>query len=358
MKHIRLKEWSPLNRLQLAAAGLGIIAAAATAGIAATDGSAATYPSYPSYPSYGAMLSARLNHGTLEVRGTKASEKIALRLKAGQPSVIEVDAGDDGSADFSFARADVKRIVVDGRAGNDAIRIDETNGTFESGISTILAGGAGNDTLTGGSGDERMIGGPGNDSMDGNKGADTALMGSGKDTFIWDPGDGSDKIEGQQGTDTMVFNGAAAAEQVDVSANGSRLRFFRNPGNVTMDTAGVERVDFNALGGADSITVHDLTATDVRQLNLDLASALGGVAADGQADRVTVTGTDGNDRVDVSGDAGTVKIGGLAAAIRILHLDAPLDGVNIDTRGGTDSVNTAGLAANAIRLFVDGNLVR
>ena len=28
--------------------------------------------------------------------------------------------------------------------------------------------------------------------------------------------------------------------------------FFRDPGNITMDTTGVERVDFNALGGADS----------------------------------------------------------------------------------------------------------
>ena len=30
-----------------------------------------------------------------------------------------------------------------------------------------------------------------------------------------------------------------------------------------MDTAGVERVDFNALGGADMVTVSDLTGTDV-----------------------------------------------------------------------------------------------
>src|SRR4029453_16206992 len=119
MKHIRLKDWSPLNRLQLAAAGLGIIAAGATAGIAATDGSAATYPSYPSL---GAKLRARLNYGTLEVRGTKASEKIALRLKAGQPNVIEVDAGDNGSADFSFARADVTRTFADAPTANDASR--------------------------------------------------------------------------------------------------------------------------------------------------------------------------------------------------------------------------------------------
>ena len=32
-----------------------------------------------------------------------------------------------------------------------------------------------------------------------------------------------------------------------------------------MDTAGVENVDFNALGGADLVTVHDLTGTDVTE---------------------------------------------------------------------------------------------
>jgi Ca2+-binding RTX toxin-like protein len=323
-------------------------AAVAVAAIVVSNGAAAPYHG----------VKASLNYGTLMVKGTKASEKIALRLKTDDPSVLEVDAGDNGSADFRFARADVARIVVDGRAGNDAIRIDETNGAFEDGIPTILAGGAGKDTLAGGSGAERLLGGSGNDSIDGNRGADTAFMGSGKDTFIWDPGDGSDKVEGQSGADTMVFNGAAAAEQVDVSANGTRLRFFRNPGNITMDTAGVERVDFNALGGADSIKVNDLKATDVRQLNLDLAAALGGTTGDAQADRVTLVGTEGRDRVDVSGDAGTVKVSGLAAAIRILHPEAALDRIDIHTLGGADSVVSAGLAAGAIQLFVDGALVQ
>ena len=46
-----------------------------------------------------------------------------------------------------------------------------------------------------------------------------------------------------------------------------------------MDTAGVERVDFNALGGADIVTVNDLTGTDVTDVNVDLASTLGGAAA-------------------------------------------------------------------------------
>jgi RTX calcium-binding nonapeptide repeat (4 copies) len=301
-------------------------------------------------------VKASLDYGTLMVKGAKGSDKLVLRLKAGDSSVLEVDAGDDGSPEFSFARSDIARIVVDGGSGNDAIRVDESNGVFEDTIPTTLAGGSGNDTLAGGSGAETLLGGRGNDSIDGNRGADTGLLGPGADTFIWDPGDGSDKVEGQRGTDTMVFNGAGAAEQVDVSANGSRLRFFRNPGAVTMDTAGVERVDFNALGGADVVTVNDLSATDVRELNIDLASTLGGAAGDGQADRVTIAGTAGNDRIHVSGDAETVKVTGLATAIRILHSEAALDRVDINTLGGLDSVGSAGLAAGAIQLFVNGAL--
>ena len=45
-----------------------------------------------------------------------------------------------------------------------------------------------------------------------------------------------------------------------------------------MDTDGVEQVDFNALGGADTVTVDDLTGTDVTNVNADLG------AADGAAD--------------------------------------------------------------------------
>ena len=159
------------------------------------------------------------------------------------------------------------------------------------------------DTLGGGAGAESLIGGDGNDAIDGNGGNDTALMGAGDDTFVWDPGDGSDVVEGQDGADTMLFNGAGGAEQVDLSANGNRLKFFRTQGTITMDTAGVERVDFNALGGADLVTVNDLSGTDVSDVSVDLAGTLGGATGDGQPDRVVVNATNGNDTIDVSGDA-------------------------------------------------------
>ena len=116
-----------------------------------------------------------------------------------------------------------------------------------------------------------LIGGDGNDFVDGNRGDDVALLGDGDDTFQWDPGDGSDVVEGQAGNDTLLFNGANIDENIDISANGERVRFFRDVANITMDLNDVERIDFNALGGADTITVNDLSGTDVTQVNLNLA---------------------------------------------------------------------------------------
>src|SRR5829696_596330 len=219
---------------------------------------------------------AKAKHGTLEVKGSGGTDAVALRLKAGDPSRIQVDVGNDGAADFSFQRQTVKRLAVEARAGDDLVRIDEANGVFTDTIPTTLDGEGGNDDLARGSGAERLLGGYGNDSADGNGGDDLALLGAGDDTFVWDPGDGSDTVEGQDGADTMLFNGADGGEQVDLSGNGQRLRFFRTQGNITMDTAGVEIVDFNALGGTDMVTVNDLRGTDVKIVNSDLAATLGG----------------------------------------------------------------------------------
>ena len=116
-------------------------------------------------------------------------------------------------------------IQASGSDGNDTISLDETNGVMPA---AIFIGGIGNDVLIGGSGD---------------------------DTFIWNPGDGSDTVEGQAGSDTLQFNGSNAAERIAISANGGRVLFTRDIGNIAMDLNGVEHLHFNALGSADFITV-------------------------------------------------------------------------------------------------------
>ena len=42
-----------------------------------------------------------------------------------------------------------------------------------------------------------------------------------------------------------------------------------------MDLNGVEHIQFNALGGADTITVNDLTGTGVTQVAIDLGATPG-----------------------------------------------------------------------------------
>jgi Ca2+-binding RTX toxin-like protein len=348
---IRAKE---SRTARLGASALAVAAAVvAAAGIGAGQGNAA--------PSRKADVAShmrnaldikrpRLRHGSLTIEGTEASDRISLRLQAGDAGSLLVDVGDDGSAEFRFDRDRIASIAVDAGASNDLVRIDDANGAFTNSIPTTIAGEDGNDFLLGGAGAESLVGGAGIDSIDGNGGNDLALMGTGDDVFIWDPGDGSDTVEGDDGTDTMLFNGAGGDEQVDLSANGNRLRFFRDPGRVTMDTAGVERVDFSAFGGVDLVTVNDLLGTDVSAVNLDLG--LDG-SGDGQDDQVTVNGTAGNDTLDVRGDASRVTVSGGRALVSLLDHE-PTDRLIVNGLDGNDTIAATGLAAGAITLTLEG----
>ncbi len=371
---IRLHNSRVVRPVLLAVSAAAAIAAVGgTAGTAAGHGSAsAHYAHKASHLRKAAFNDPQLARGELAIQGTNADDRLALRLQSSNPAILQVDVGDDGSADFSYARAEIARISVDGGNGDDAVRIDESNGVFTDTIAMTIDGGngddnlvggagagtlrgdTGNDILAGGSGAETLLGGNGNDSIDGNGGNDVGLLGNGDDTFVWDPGDGSDIVEGQNGIDTMLFNGANGAEQVDLSANGERLRFFRTQGTITMDTDGVETVDFNALGGADLVTVNDLSGTDVSKVNVDLAGALGSASGDRAADRVVLNATNGNHTIRVNGDAGAVKVSGLPATVNVLHPELANDRLEINTLGGGNKLDAGGLAAGAIQLLVNG----
>ena len=352
--HIKKRTIAVRPARPAAAVAAAAVIAAAT-GFATEQAEAAPNAAKASHHSTRSVLAHTTRaHHALIVKGTRANETIALRLKAGEPGILQVDVGDDGRPDFRVKRNKLASIAVDARGGDDLVRIDESNGAFTDTIPTTLNGGDGNDNLAGGSGAERQLGGAGNDSIDGNGGNDVAFLGSGDDTFVWDPGDGSDTVEGQDGTDTMLFNGAGAAENVDLSANGGRLRFLRNPGAITMDTNDVETVDFNALGGSDTVTVNDLTGTDVKTVNTRLAGALAGNTADGQADHVIVNATNANDAVEVADRADAASIAGLAATVNITNIDPAVDTLATNGLDGNDILDAAQLGANSILLTLDG----
>ena len=168
------------------------------------------------------------------------------------------------------------------------------------------------------------------------------------------PGDDATIIEGQDGVDTMQFNGANINERIDISANGGRVLFFRDIANIVMDLNDVERINFAAKGGIDSIVVNDLSGTDVTEVNLDLKN--NGVS-DGSADSITVNGTTGEDVMIVAGNASGTSVSGLAYDINIIGADASAtvkDTLLIKGLAGNDVIYAAQLAANAILLTEDG----
>lgn len=227
-----------------------------------------------------------------------------------------------------------------------------------SGVTSVLAltidGGAGKDTLVGSSQADVLIGGDDNDILTGGRGDDTIQGGNGNDTFVWNPGDGSDVIEGQAGTDVLQFNGSNANENIDLSANGSRLRLFRDVGNIIMDCNELEQIQVSAIGGSDNLTVNELTTTGVKEVTLALGAAAGG--GDGQADNVIVSGSQTNDVINISNAPGRVVVAGLSARVTVLDPEPLNDRLTVNALGGDDTVDASRLAAEVINLTINGGL--
>ncbi len=285
----------------------------------------------------GPGFTATVTDGTLRVAGGPSSDQIALRLSPDRTQ-LQVDVGNNGSADRTFDLRTFGAIDVAAGNGNDTVKIDQVNGAFTTTKTTRIYGQNGDDTLIGGSGDEVLVGGRGDDVIDGNGGVDTAFLGRGDDTFVWDPGDGSDVVEGGTGFDKMVFNGNGGNEIMAATNDFGRVSFTRNLGGIVMDLNDVEAIDVNALGGTDSVTVFNVAGTDLRRVNIDLAGALGGSTSDGAADTVLVAGTKGDDSIAANASGSAVDVSGLTAFVRITHTDPDKDSLVIDPVIGNDHV--------------------
>jgi Ca2+-binding RTX toxin-like protein len=252
-------------------------------------------------------------------------------------------------APFSIDIGTSEKLVLNANGGDDSF---SATGNLAALIAITADGGTGNDTLLGSNGVDLLLGGDGNDFADGQQGNDVAFLGAGDDTFQWDPGDGNDVIEGQDGTDTMPFNGSAANEIMEVSANGGRVRFTRNVANIVMDLDDVENIVAKTLGGTDTVTVNDLSGTDVTRVTADLALIGGG--DDLAADNVIANATNGDDVVSVSGSGTSAQVNGLAARVSLTGAIAGSDRVTVNTLAGDDVVDATALAANSALLTANG----
>ena len=232
----------------------------------------------------------KLKDGVLSIEGTKRSDRIALRLQAGDPGVLQLDVGDDGSADFDFAR--------------DRHRDESSSMPMTATISSASTRATGSSVTS----RRRSTAEPETTAWPEARAPSccSAATGTTPSTATaattwrsWAPATTpSSGIPATAATSsrartapTRCSSTAQAAPSRSIcrrtaTASGSSA----TQATITMDTRGVERVDFNALGGADVVTVNDLTGTDVTSVNVDLAGTLGGAAGDGQPDRVVVNG--------------------------------------------------------------------
>jgi len=276
---------------------------------------------------------------TVEVNGGNGSEIFTATANGSRVRFDRINP-----APFSIDIGTSENLVLNAKDGDDSF---SAIGNLAALIKISVDGGAGNDTILGGNGAETLIGGDGNDFIDGNQGNDLALMGAGDDVFQWDAGDGSDIVEGQDGTDKMIFNGSGNNESFEASANGSRVRFTRSVGTIVMDLDGVEAIDLNALGGEDNTTVNDMSATDLTEINVNLAGTVGGTSRDASADNVIVNATNGDDVILVVGDSGSATAFGLATQVNMSNFE-PADKLTVNLLAGDDVLEASGLAANSI----------
>ena len=318
--------------------GRAVAAAAATAFVASATLAGGQAQATP------AQAGAVVVNDVLAISGTNADDQITIDFTALDAVVVDL-GGSFGTR--SFAKGSFHSASVDLRSGDDDFR------TFSGGalvdVPIAVAGGNGDDLLLGGAGPDVVVGGNGDDFVNGLVGTDVEVLGNGDDTAAWNPGDGNDAIVGGNGSDTLAFNGSNGDELMSLSANGGSAVFLRNLANIRMDLDGVERLDLATFGGVDTVTIGDLSGTDVTEAEIDLAATTG--AADAKDDTVQVTGTDQADRVDVTADGGSVEVTGLAARTSVTGAD-PTDRLQINTLGGDDSVTVADAARSLLDIQV------
>jgi Ca2+-binding RTX toxin-like protein len=114
----------------------------------------------------------------------------------------------------------------------------------------------------------------------------------------------------------------------------------------------MDNVHIAAAGGPDTITVGDLTGTEVTQVGIDLGS-LGTGTPDQAADQVTVTATAHADLINVVATATGVAVVGLPEQLTVDHPDAT-DMLTINAGAGNDTITAETLAAGIIGLTIDG----
>ena len=326
-----------------------------------------------------ADVTVTLNGSLLTITGDSAANSLTVgRTAAGAITL-------NGTEVPGATTANVSDIVMDGGAGNDTLRLDETNGTMPriefrggegndqlfggSGADSLL-GGPGADTLVGNGGDDTLVGDAGNDKVIGGPGDDTVSLGDGSDQFTWNPGDGNDhQVDGNAGTDTLIFNGSDRAasdpfetEDLSFASDGSRTTIKRAvtrqlplPSETDlMSLSGFELVKSELAGGPNSVSFDaSMPRSDIGVIRVDLGPPIDPTQNRGHDNAARFTGTEGADRIRIGGSAAAgATVTGLGPTVVLTRAQT----LEVAGRGGDDVIDASGLAAGTVtQLIENGN---
>ena len=150
--------------------------------------------------------------------------------------------------DYLYGRAGTD--VLSGGAGSDTIYGEDGSDTLRGGTQNdSLSGGAGNDTLQGNEHNDTLYGDAGNDSLDGGTGSDYLTGGDGADVYLFGRGSGSDSISNYD------------AEALGVNADTIQLGSGIATTDVTLTRTG-DNLLLNINGTDDWLTVQNYFNTD------------------------------------------------------------------------------------------------
>jgi len=211
----------------------------------------------------------------------------------------------------------------------------------------MLYGEDGNDTLKGLYGSDVLIGGNGDDILVGGRGGDRLSGGAGNDIFIYNLGDGFDRISGwagdTEGNDELQLGAGILASQtsVIVSGNDATLSFGSYGSMIVLE--GV----IGSSGVVETIRFNNGTTWDAYDLRIQAGMADQKIVGTAVAD--TLTGADGQRDILIGLD-GSDELSGLSGNDTLLGGagdDILTGGAGDDDLQGGDGIDRAVFTGNS-----------
>lgn len=254
----------------------------------------------------------------IQVTADNADNVITLSRSAVDPQVLSITEGTQ--VETVALSMPIFNVYVYGRAGDDVLRADESNGVFTSysnnGTNTSrillhLFGEADDDTMIGGGDNDTLDGGIGVNSFHGGTGTDKAIQTGNTDITV---GTTSILIGGVSAPFSSIENvdifGGNSGNRLDGSARTSGIvRLFGMDGDDVLISGGAEG-ELDGGNGIDTLVAlgdSDFVLTDSKLTSIGTFTLV-------SVERAELYGGSGDNKIDAKGFSGSVKFdGGLGA---------------------------------------------